>query len=648
MGAVYLDIETFSEVDLKKVGTAVYAAHPSTQIVLCSYAIGDGEVHTWDTHDGTPLVGFLSPLVENPEVLFHAHNAYFERLLLAAAGIEIPVERWRCDMVHAMSLAFPGSLDKLGQAIGLADEQQKIKDGRRLVQKFCKPRTPTATKPHTRCTRDTDPEDWAAFVQYNRQDVIAERAADKRLSPWPMGASEWRYWHMDQKINDTGLPVDRALVDGARHCATLAKTELVAELRALTGLDNPNAVESLRSWVVGRGIAMPDLTKHTVATALEGELPADVRRALELRQQLGRSSVAKFDALERATNDDGRLRGCFQFYGASRTGRWAGRIFQPQNLPRGSLKPDELRAVVEQVRSGRSRVSMDALTSCIRSAIRAPQGKVLRVADLANIESRILGWLAHCDRMLHCFATDRDIYKDYATALLGKDYSEITKSERNYAKPPTLGCGYGLGATGLVAYADGMRVEMSVEQAGEAVDTFRDTYPEIPRLWKRLEAATMELVGERRGSIRVGLLTFTYEAPFLFMVLPSGRRLAYFKPRIEEKLAPWGDMVENVTYMGVDQVTNKWERVSTFGGKWVEQACQAISRDLLAHGLDEAIKIGFEVLGSTHDEIIAMTDEDDWLDHDVLSHCMTRMPDWGDSDLYLGAEGFSDVIYRKD
>lgn len=649
MVAVYIDVETYSEVDLTKVGTPVYAAHPSTELLVLSWAVEDGPIETWEPRLAPNMPESLIGLIKAPGCNFHAHNMAFESAIFEhVLGTPIPLERQRCDMVHGLSLGLPASLAQMGSAIGIPAQKAKLINGKRLIRKFCQPRKPTKARPWSRCDWDTDPEEWEAFVEYNQQDVVAERAIYNRLKKWPMSELEWRYWRLDQRINGAGFPIDRQLVTKALEQAAQTRQRLVEEAKTLTGLDNPNSVPQLIGWLKSQGVKTDTLDKHRVQVLLDEGQAEEVQRVLEIRQQLGKGSLAKFNALERATSADHRLRNCLQFYGAARTGRWAGRVFQPQNLPRGDIKDvDELRALVEHVREG-GEVDMEQLSNCIRSAVRAPEGQRVRVADLANIESRVLAWISNCKRMLRVFANGGDPYADFGTALFNCPLDQIDKERRNYSKPPTLGCGYGLGAKGLVAYADGMFVPMTLEEAQVAVNIYRDTYPEVVRLWRLLEQATMKLVEQRCGRATVGRLVFEFDAPFLFMVLPSGRKLAYLHPRVEKKLAPWGDYVDNVTYMGMDQYTRKWTRLSTFGGKWVEQACQAIARDVQACGLDQADQLGFEIVGHTHDELIALTDEDDWRDEEVLSWCMYQPPEWADEHLYLDAEGFSDVIYRKD
>jgi len=646
---LWLDLETYCPTELKGTTTDVYVADPGFRITVAAWFV-EGVMHSWDesVDEGPP--GELVRLLSDERYRLHSWNCRFERLCIRAAwGIDVPRERWHDDMIHAMSLALPASLAQCGAALGFPPEDMKNPEGTRLITKFAKPRTPTKNKPWTRNTYETDPEDWQKFVDYCRQDVVAEMKIYRRLRKWPMPEHEWAMWRLDQRINDRGIPIDMALVERAYEQVGRNKDYHFEAMKAATHLHNPNSVAQLRSWLDQRGIQTENLDKQTVSALLKrDDLEPGVREVLEHRQALGVTSVTKYAALRRAVSSDGRLRGTLQFMGASRTGRWAGRIYQPHNLPRGSRKPHELHDLVAGIREGGD-VSMHDLQDALRAAIRAPEGQVLLVADLANIESRITGWISDDPTMLKVFAEGRDIYKDYGQALLGKPETEITKAERNYCKPPSLAAAFGLGARGLVAYADAMGVAMDQEAAQVAVDAFRSRYSEVPRLWKKLEGATMRLVREAKpAAIRVGRLTFEYDRPWLFMGLPSGRRVAYLQPRIEMKEAPWGDDVETLTYMGMNQYTRKWERLSCFGGRWVEQACQSIARDVLAEGIKRADDAGLEVVASVHDEIIALADEDDWRCVEVLVSCMAARPEWADEDLYLDAEGFTDVIYRKD
>ena len=457
---------------------------------------------------------------------------------------------------------------------------------------------------------------------------------------------EWEHFMLDRTINQRGVPIDMALVSGGIAAYERNLETLYSRARELTHLNNPNSVTQLISWLDQRGTATETLDKQAVSGLLAGDLPDDVREVLEIRRQMSMTSIKKLYTLRDATSSDGRLRNTLQIYGASRTGRWAGRLFQPHNIPRGSLQGDALYEAVERIRSGGD-ATMEEIQSCLRSCIRAPEGKRLVVSDLSNIESRILGWVADEPTMLKVFREGLDIYKDYGESLLRKSYSDITKPERNYCKPPALGCGYGLGAKGLVKYADGMGVTMNLDQSQAAVDAFRNRYSAVTKLWRDLESAKFSAI-RNGGTHKAGRCTFTLDDPWLFLGLPSGRKLAYLLPLVEMKETPWGEDRPTVTYMGTNQFTRKWERQKTYGGKIVENICQAISRDVLAEGLQEAEETGFECVLHTHDEIVAVIDEDDWLDETALSECMSVLPDWADDELYLDAEGFSDVIYRKD
>lgn len=649
MRRVFVDVETYSEADLKKVGGARYAEDPSTELLMVAWG-EKGAVAQWDISQGREgLEPFLS-LVHDFNVRLSAWNARFEWAIFKhCLGLELPWARLHCDMAHAMSLGLPGALANAGPALGFDPEQMKMKEGGRLIRKFCQPRKPTKHKPHTRCTHETDPEDWELFCEYNRRDVIAEAKIYGRLRKWPMPDREWEHWMLDQDINQRGVPIDMDLARGALAAYESNLEALTALAKDITGLANPNSVTQLISWLMQRGVKTETLDKESVRDLLErDDLPEDVRELLLVRKEMAITSPKKFAALLRATSEDGRLRGSLQFYGAARTGRWAGRVFQPQNLPRGSLKAGPMRRVVERVKAGGG-ADMEELQSVIRAAVHAPEGKRLVVADLANIESRVLGWVSHDPTLLDIFASGRDPYKDFGTALLRKAEEDITRDERDYCKPPALGCGYGLGWRGLIKYAAGMEVTMTEEQSQHAVDVYRSRYRFVPELWALMERASKELVREGRGEHIVHKVKLLMDGPFLFMELPSGRRLAYQHPRIEMVEAPWGEDVATLTYMGVDQFTRQWNRLKTFGGKWVEQICQSISRDLLAEGLQNAEAMGFEVVLHTHDEIVALVDEDNWeLDAERLCYAMTRLPAWADDELYLDAEGFEDVIYRKD
>lgn len=443
---MHLDLETFSEAPLAKTGAAVYAAHPSTRVLLIAWAFDDAPVRIWDATESQHMPPELRAALDDPKMIVCAHNASFERLILRhVLGIDIPAPRWRCTMVMAHYASMPGSLGQVGTILGLPDDQQKLNDGRRLIRRFCLPQKTTTNQVHQRRGRETDPEDWERFKQYCLVDVEAERAIYKRLLPFDLPAHEWAAWHLDQKINDSGWPIDRQLVTQALKIAKAEKTALVRRLKQITGLQNGNSVVQLLGWLSSLDCELSDLTKNTVEQAISDVDDVDIHAALVIRQQLSKTSVEKYKALDLATGDDGRLRHILQFMGAARTGRWAGRIFQPQNLPRPEY--EDLHLLSDLIRNGDHdaldllyRDVMGALSSCIRSAIRAPEGKRLVVSDLNAIENRVLGWVCGAESVLQVFREDRCPYKAFGSALLGKPYDEITKAERTFAKPPVLGC----------------------------------------------------------------------------------------------------------------------------------------------------------------------------------------------------------------
>lgn len=648
MKRLTIDIESFSEADLGRVGVYAYAAHPSTCITVAAWSVDGGPVQTWTYEDLDPPEDLLAMLAD-PDIEKLAHNAAFEYVMLKAEGWDPgPVEAWRCSMVAAYSLALPGALADLCEILGLPEDKQKLDDGRRLVLKFCKPGRKDKVFDAV-----TDPEDWRRFVEYCAQDVVATNAAWRVLARFPMPADEWQLYALDQKINARGLPVDLDLVEAALDLRELDEHRTKARAYEITGLENVNSVAQVKAWLAERGFEVDDLTKATVTALLREDLPDDVREVLELRQNLAKTSTTKFAALQRATDPvDSRVRGCFQMNGAGRTGRFAGRIFQPQNLAKGGgLDLAEAREavltrdpdLVELVYDNVPRM----LSSLVRPAIRAPKGKKLVVSDLVSIESVMLAWAARCEYLLDLFRKGRDSYKDYATHLYGVKYDDVTKQQRADSKPATLGCGYMLGAKGLVAYAEGFGLALTEEQAQISVDTFRNAYPEIPTFWYALDDAVRDVIIEH--SVRkVGAFRIYYERPFLFIDLPSGRRLAYLQPRIEPRRTPWGETRPTVTYNGREIGRKNFVRLATHPGKVCENLVQSIARDVLVHGLRRAeADPDLEVIGHVHDEIICLADEDDDTALDRLSAAMSVIPDWC-SDAPIRADGWTGRFYRKD
>lgn len=645
---IHLDFETYSEVDIKSVGAWAYAAHPSTEVLLVGYAQGGGRPKVWDVASGDPAPDALQALVDSGAP-FHAFNAQFERAVwhyhMAFLFGEVAPSRWRCTMAQAHVMGFAGSLGDITAAIGLETKQA---DGKHLVLKFCKPQP--SNRKVRRWGPHSAPEEWALFKSYCAQDIVAERA----LSDWclPLSDEEQRLYELDQEINARGLPVDGALVQQALQLEAAERERLMRELVDLTGLPNPNSSTQMKAWLQENGYAVPDTTKGTLA-ALRKALPggSQVARALDLCAQLNLTSVTKWHALERATVY-GRLRGAFQFRGASHTGRWAGRLFQPQNLPRPAIPdPDasaDALAAGDAAAACGGTPAMEVLSSLLRSAIKAPAGKTLVAADLGSIESRLLGWVCDCPAINRVFDSGRDLYKDFGAALYGTQYDAVTKEQRQMAKPPTLGCGYRLGAAGLVKYAAAMGVEMLPAFAEAAVKKYRERHPEVVRAWYALEDA-VKSVTEHAVEFEGYRVRIYRDAAFLHVQLPSGRRLHYYQPAVMDMPMPWGDTKAVFTYMGQNSMTKKWERLAAHGGLLVENVIQAVACDILTEGLLRCADAGLPVVGHVHDEIIAeVSDGRGAAAAAFLVQAMAETPQWAPGlRLTASAEGYPSKRYRK-
>lgn len=690
-GKVSLDFETKSELDLTKVGTGRYTRHRSTEPLMLAYAYGDDPVEQWVPAVGERMPRDLKDMLRDPQTQKQAWNAAFERQVFAnTLGIDVPFEQWRCVMVLAHSLSFPGSLEKVGAILGLSEDQAKQRRGKALIRMFCGPRKPTKAKPWTWSTPDNEPEAWEEFLEYNRQDVIAERVAERKMRRWDMPDHEWDLWHLDQRINEAGIPVNMAMVRNAIKVSEDVTAKLMAEMREITGLDNPNSTAQLLPWLQSEGYPYGDLKKGHVARALKqryddidegGNDLADIMgsesylRTLEMRQEVSKASVKKYAALDRAVDDDGMLRNAFQFAGASRTWRWGGRVFQPQNLPRpAKYLEDHQEAAARHVeRLDAEALDMlyprplELLSSCVRPAVQAPPGKLLADADLNAIENRVLGWVADCQKILDVFREGRCPYLDFATYMYRESYDDLwlqykagNKSKRTIAKPAVLGCGYMLSAgewkedehsgelfgTGLLGYAADMGVQMNLDEAARAVAVFRDTFEEVKQFWWDIDRAVRRVIATGQPA-RLRMLLIDRSGPFLRIHLPSGRCLHYLRPKLLPRRTPWGEMKNAITYEGLND-KKQWCRIVTHPGKLTENVVQAIARDLLAHGMTGAAEAGLDIRLHVHDQITALVDaKTAESDLELLKDCMSDQPPWAEG-LPLAAEGFLSPVFIKD
>lgn len=664
---ISLDYETKSRPDLKRVGLDVYSAHPECDVLMGAYSINRGRTNHFE---GNRPPAELREALLDPKVEKWAFNAQFERVITRRAlKIKTPYEGWRCTMALAYSLSFVGTLEQVGRQVGLPLDKQKLATGSKLIKLFTQPQKVTAKQPIEWRNSFTNPVEWDEFCDYNIQDDVTENAIKGRLLKYPHPPEEWELYELDQRINDRGLPIDMTFVHHAIGMAARRKAELKEMARDVTGLANPFSGPQLLPWLKDRGYPFSDLQKATVKKVLaehevaveeafgepgSGILDEDAVDALKLRSQAVRTSTAKYDSLARAVGPGDRFRFGFQFKGASRTARWAGRRYQPHNLVRtpGELEPDEklfpdkpdtmLEEVTETIRRGDyehlkllTDEPMNYLAGTGRSAIRAPEGYELRVCDLSAIETCVSAWLCGCERMLDVIRSGKDPYKDFATDLFDKLYDEITKKERTDAKPGVLGGVYRLGGgdlkdgkrTGLWGYAESMGINLAREQSQRIVKVFREAYPEYPKLWYALEDAAKQSM-KRPGAKIVPIIrregqtpfrvpvTFEYIKPFLTIILPiqneSGvnRRLYYHLPRIVSRTMTWADgkttTKDGLTYMGQPQGTKKWVRMDTHGGKLTENIVQAIARDVLAMAMKRSSDAGFNLIGHVHDELIAL------------------------------------------
>lgn len=698
-----IDYETYSDLNLKEVASSRYSRHSSTEVLMGAYEFNDsGKIEQWDQAGGEPMPKIVAEALVDDQCEKWAWNASFEiQITQNCLGIKSPIEQWRDTMVMAMSCSLPGALDKAGPIIDLDDEHLKDKEGKRLIRKFSvrKKSMRKATKGQMiRTYWYEDLEDWEKYLLYNRRDVAAEGAIRRRLRQFrSMSEEEWALWHVDQRINMAGLPINMNMVENASRVYHEVLQLQQNRMNEVSGLDNASSTQQLLPWLKEHGYMFDDCQKGHIKTARtyfdekpdhweddqweEYRADEDLKEVLDLRLETSRSSIKKFDSLLNATDSDGMLRNVLQFCGAQRTWRWAGRVFQPQNLPRPEKRFEKNIFVhakqVEQL--DWESLSLiygnvfDLLASVIRPAAQAPEGMMLIDADLNAIENRVLGWLANCVKILRVFKEGRDPYIDFATYLFDMPYDVLwheykvqgNGAKRTISKPGVLGCGYMLSAgekrinrktgeieaTGLLGYAWDMGVKhFTPEQSKLSVDTFRREFHEVKSYWYGIERAAKKCIKTGRavtygeGYARV---TFDRLGPFLRMILPSGRALHYVRARVEMKKAPWGDMKETITYEGLND-RKQWVRLTTHPGKLTENADQAIARDLLAHGIMLAYNRGLDIRLHVHDQIIglSMADKAEAELQDLIE-CMETPPPWA-PDIPLGSAGFISPVFMKD
>ncbi len=647
-----IDIETYSSIDLRKSGVYRYTESPDFKVLMIAFAYGAGDVQIVDDAP-FDLINALT----NPAIIKTAYNANFERVCLSKMlGVELPPEQWRCTMVHALELGLPGSLSEVAKALGV--DEQKDAQGKRLIKKFCMPnRFGQQTLP----TDDLVDTDWQSFKDYCMQDVRTEMAVRKKLEMFPLHHDEWTLWSIDQRINDRGIEIDPVLVANAVNMNDIFTDKLEVEAIKLTGLSNPNSLQQLKEWFKkAEGLEIVDLKKQTIPELLDDVQSDTARRVLEIRQELSKTSVKKYHAMWEGKCKDNRLRGLLQFYGAGRTGRWAGRLVQVQNLPGNKLC--DIYNARAMVRGGEyEMVEMlydsvpNVLSQLIRTAFVPKKGHRFIVADFSAIEARVIAWLAGEQWRLDVFETHGKIYEASAAQMFNVPLESIGKGSplRQKGKVAELALGYQGGPNALIQMG-ALNMGLTEDELPDIVKAWRNANPAIVQLWKNVEDSFQdELKGKGYGvsgpwsiasceaQSRIG---FEKIKNVLFITLPSGRRLAYVKPELMPHKRFEGK--EEITYMGVDQTSRKWSRLGTYGGKLVENVVQAIARDCLAESLVRLENAGYKTVMHVHDEVVLEVPSG-WSSAEQVAEIMGRDIQWAPG-LPLRADAFETDYYRKD
>lgn len=653
-----IDLETFSSVDLKKCGVYKYAESDDFEILLFGYSVDGSEVQVVDLAQGETIPEVVLSALTDETVTKWAFNAQFERVCLSrylrdkginvnpgqavkSEGLFLNPSSWHCTMIWSATLGLPMSLENVGAVLGL--DKQKLTEGKNLIKYFCLPCNPTKVNGgRTRNKYFHDKEKWELFKSYNKRDVEVEMSIQEKLSRFPVPDFLWQEFYLDQQINDRGIEIDPLFVESAIKLDQEVKTHLVSELKHITGLENPNSVLQMRSWLKEHGLEMESLGKKEVAKELK-TVSKKLAEVLQLRQQLAKSSVKKYTAMKNAACMDYRERGMFRFYGANRTGRFAGRLVQLQNLPQNHL-PDlaEARSLVKQGNVEALEMLYedipDTLSQLIRTAFIPRTGFKFIVADFSAIEARVLAWLAGEKWRMQVFEEGKDIYCSSASQMFGVPVEKhgVNGHLRQKGKIAELALGYG-GSVGALKAMGALDMGLTEDELQPLVDAWRKSNPMVTTLWWDVDRAVKQCVHEH-VSVRTHNIVFTYKSGFLIIKLPSKRCLYYVKPRVEEN--KYGG--ESVTYEGVGS-TKKWERLESYGPKFVENITQAIARDILLYAMQTLKE--YRIVAHVHDEAIIETDKS----VSVQSVCelMGRTPPWAEG-LVLRADGYECEFYKKD
>lgn len=640
-----IDIETYSDVDLPSCGVYAYSDSPAFEILLFGYAFDDDPVEVVDLASGDRLPERVCSALTDDSITKVAFNAAFERVCLSRyLNLSLSPDAWQCTAVQASMLALPLSLEGVGRVLGLAE--QKLTEGKDLIKYFSIPCKPTkANGGRTRNRPEDAPDKWAAYISYNKRDVEVEREIRRKLSKFPTPPQEIDFYHMDQRINDRGVLVDPLMVSQAVKCDLQYRAETTARAYELTGLENPNSVTQVKGWLSDHGVEVDSLNKKSVKGLLK-ETDGEVLEVLKLRLRMSKTSVKKYEAIQRSVCSDGRVHGLLQFYGANRTGRWAGRLVQVQNLPQNHL-PD-LALARDMVKTGAFEAlellfdsTPDVLSELIRTAFIPKPGCRFIVSDFSAIEARVLSWLAGEAWRLQTFSEGGDIYCASASQMFGVPVVKhgVNGELRQKGKIAELALGYG-GSVGALISMGALEMGLSEDELPGLVNSWRGANPKIVQFWWDVDAAARKAV-EDKTSTRVGRIQFGYRSGILFVRLPSGRKLSYVKPRIA--VNKFGR--EGLTYEGIGE-SKKWLRIDTYGPKLVENIVQGTARDLLALAMLRLTEKGFPIVMHIHDEaVVEMPIGESSVEE--VSAIMSIAPDWADG-LPLRADGYECPFYKKD
>ncbi len=657
-----IDLETYSSVPLAKAGAQKYIQSPDFQILLFAYSVDGAPVEIIDLARGEYLPPWLVQAITSPDYIKHAYNAPFEWGCLSKFLGALPPSQWRCTMFHGLYCGYTAGLEATGKALGLPEDKKKLNTGKALIRYFCVPCKPSkANGQRTRNLPHHDPAKWELFREYCRQDVVTEMEIERRLSAFPVPDFVQKQWETDLIINARGVAVDMELVDGALSLGATVRQNLMTEAMQLSGLNNPNSVAQLTEWLQEEtGEELADLRKDTVARLLkEDNNSLKVRRMLEIRQELGKTSTKKYDAIEAAVCADGRVRGLLQFYGANRTGRWAGRLVQVQNLPRTYTEPLDLAREMVQRRNLDGLRAVygsvpDTLSQLIRTAFIAPEGHVFIDADFSAIEARVISWLAGEQWRLEVFRTHGKIYEASASQMFGVPLEHIKKGRPEYAlrqkgKVAELALGY-QGSTGALINMGALDMGIPETDLPDIVSRWREANKRIRDLWYSMDNAAIQVITQG-GTVGINSLILSREydcnqgTDCMTITLPSGRKLYYVSPSIGQN--QWDK--PSIAYMGMDQKTKRWKRIETYGGKLVENCVQAIARDCLADTIERLEAAGLPVIFHVHDEVVI--DITPWADNDTMLDLVCsimRTPISWAPDLPLNADGWVGHYFRKD